>query len=372
MKPLCSFYKINNLFINSLVLFWAAFGLGSCRQNIDEYAGLRLNQIQVIGTHNSYKMAIDSIILDTIRSINSLWSERFDYSHESIDEQLSIGLSNLELDIYVDNKGGKYAHPYFYTIFRKRGVIRPFDEEGLMEDHGFKVLHVQDIDFRSHCGTLKACLKQMKKWSDNNPRHRPIFVTINAKDNSREPLRTIPDKFTIDDFQKLDEQIVKELGKGKVLVPDDVRGDSETLEMAVLNKGWPFLEEVLGKFIFVLDETGEKREMYVNGHYSLRKRVLFVNSTAGSPEAAIMIINDPIKKQDQIRDLVSKGYIIRTRADADTYEARNNDKSRFNAASTSGAQIISTDYYRKSTHFESDYVVGFKNGEFFRKNPLLP
>jgi len=37
----------------------------------------------------------------------------------------------------------------------------------------------------------------------------------------------------------------------------------------------------------------------------------------------------------------------------------------------SGAQIISTDYYRPSTHFKSDYVISFPGGKYFRPDPVL-
>ena len=82
------------------------------------------------------------------------------------------------------------------------------------------------------------------------------------------------------------------------------------------------------------------------------------------------IRNNP--KDPSIPELVKKGYIIRTRADADTKEARVNDRSGFVAACNSGAQIITTDYYLKSTHFKSEYVVFFETGDkYFRPNPLF-
>ena len=82
-----------------------------------------------------------------------------------------------------------------------------------------------------------------------------------------------------------------------------------------------------------------------------------------------MIRNDPT--DEQIPELVKKGYIVRTRADADTKQARKNNRSGFEAACTSGAQIITTDYYKKSTHFKSDYAISFADGKYFRANPLF-
>ena len=153
-----------------------------------------------------------------------------------------------------------------------------------------------------------------------------------------------------------------------MIIPDDIRGSYSTLEQAVLAGNWPILKKAKGKFIFILDETGDKRISYISGHPSMEGRILFANAEPGTPEAAIIIRNNA--KKDNIADLVKKGYIVRTRADADTYEARMNDKSVFEAACKSGAQIITTDYYKKSTQFKSDYVISFENGKYSRKNPL--
>ena len=49
--------------------------------------------------------------------------------------------------------------------------------------------------------------------------------------------------------------------------------------------------------------------------------------------------------------------MVRTRADADTVEARLNLSERKKAAVESGAQAISTDYYMVSEHFDSPYLV---------------
>ena len=44
----------------------------------------------------------------------------------------------------------------------------------------------------------------------------------------------------------------------------------------------------------------------------------------------------------------------------------------FEAAKKSGAQIITTDYYQKSSFFNSDYIVYFENGnKYLRVNTLL-
>ena len=254
---------------------------------------------------------------------------------------------------------------------KQNDQVAPYDPDGLMKAPGFKVFHIQDIDFRSNCITFVQCLRELKRWSAAHPDHEPIFITMNAKD---EPIKkndfTVPEKFEADVFDRLDKEILDNLGRENLLVPDDVRGGHASLEEAVLHGGWPHLKEANGKFMFILDETGEKRATYIQGHPSLKGRVLFANAEPGTPEAAFLIMNDPVKQEARIRELVKKGYIVRTRADADTEEARRNDRSHFEAACRSGAQVITTDYYAKSTHFISDYSVSFDDGKYFRVNPL--
>jgi hypothetical protein len=74
-------------------------------------------------------------------------------------------------------------------------------------------------------------------------------------------------------------------------------------------------------------------------------------------------------------DNVGKGYIVRTRADASTNIARTGNYAGMYAAFESGAQIISTDYYKPDPRGGIDsgwttYKVAFPNGEKGRKNPV--
>jgi hypothetical protein len=328
---------------------------------------LPINKIQVIGSHNSYKQAIAPALFKVFQKMDSVSASKIDYEHISLTEQLNMGLLNLEIDVYADEKGGKYAHP--------KGLIwakdqPPYDEKGEMMEPGFKVFHVVDLDFRSYALTFKDCLKQLRTWSEAHPDHNPVFITLEAKDGaSKNPMFTVPEKFTAQTFAELDKVITDGLGKEHLISPDQVRGKYKTLEDAVLHNNWPTLKKAKGKFLFVLDDNKEKRDLYIAGHPSLKGRVLFANAEPGTPEAAMLIRNDP--KNPQIQELVKKGYIIRTRADSDTQQARTNDKSGFEAACASGAQIITTDYYKKSTHFKSDYEVAFDGGKYFRLNPLF-
>ncbi|HEX9512317.1 MAG TPA: phosphatidylinositol-specific phospholipase C1-like protein [Puia sp.] len=330
---------------------------------------LPINKVQVIGSHNSYKQAIDSALFSQFKARNPVAALGLEYSHVPLGEQLDLGLRNLEIDVYADEKGGKYAHPKGLD-WEAAAHPPPYDPTGEMNQPGFKVFHVQDLDFRSNCPTFSGCLRQLKAWSDQHKDHYPIYITMNAKDQElKSPGFSIPEKFTSEVFDRLDKEILDNLGRSYLLTPDDIRGKYATLESAVLAGHWPTMEAARGKFIFILDEGGEHRDAYIRNHASLKGRVLFTDSPAGTPEAAFMIINDARKDAALIRERVQKGYMVRTRADSDTREARQNDKSGFVAACNSGAQIITTDYYYKSTFFPSDYTVQFEGGKYIRKDP---
>ena len=98
---------------------------------------------------------------------------------------------------------------------------------------------------------------------------------------------------------------------------------------------------------------------------------MFVSASPGQPDAAFLIINNPLRSKKDIQELVRKGYMVRTRADADTREARAGDLSRFHEALASGAQYISTDYYWKAPTLSTDYLVQLPDNRIVRANPLF-
>ena len=336
---------------------------------VPDLDALRINQVQVIGSHNSYKQAIDPKLFAMLTRLDSVRFKAIEYSHISLTDQLNLGLRGLEIDVYADEKGGKYAKPLGLKLAPGQP---PYDVDGEMNAPGFKVLHIQDIDFRSNCPTFAGCLAELKRWSNAHPNHFPVYITMNAKDDviSR-PGFVKPDPFTTNVLNSLDSTVLAGLGRSKLITPDDVRGvrtsgKDKTLEAAVLAGGWPTVKSARGKFLFVLDEVGQKRADYIAGHPSLRGRTLFTNSEPGTPEAAFVILNNPTNDEAQIRELVKKGYLVRTRADGDTKQARQNDYRDFEIAKQTGAQIITTDYYQPSTFFKSDYIIKFADDSYVR------
>ena len=334
---------------------------------------IRMNQIQVLGSHNSYHTGVDPALFTFLHAKYGERMNGLEYSHLPIERQLDMGLRALEIDVVNDPDGGLYAHPMGLELEKQNHLSSlPYDPQGLMAKPGLKVIHVPDIDFRSNVYTLQQELASLKTWSDAHPNHLPIPITMNAKDDGlKQPGFVQPLKFDKAAFDAWDAEILSGLGRSKLITPDDVRGDYPTLEAAVLAQAWPKLTEARGKFFFVLDETGEKLETYIAGHPALKGRVMFVNQEEGHAEAAFRIVNEPKQDWAYIQYLVRSGYYVRTRADADTVEARKGDWSRWKAALISGAQVISTDYYVPDPRLGTGYFVKLPGGTPGRWNTLL-
>ena len=330
---------------------------------------LKMNQTQVIGSHNSYKSGIEKPLMDLILTQNSE-AKGLDYAHIPITQQLDLGLRGLEIDVLYDPEGGRFSHPKGLEMLSVQGVEpKPYNAEA-MKDPGFKVIHVPDIDFRSHCPTFKECLSDIKVWSQSHSDHLPIIITINPKDSGLDKpgfAKVLPfDKIVLD---ALDREILKIFDTDHLITPKQVKGKQKTLRQAVVDKGWPDLAKARGKVLFVLDAGKELTALYVIGDDAYA-RPMFSNTDADNPHAAFFIMNDPIKQEKDIADRVKQGFMVRTRSDADTKEARTGDKRRFEAAIRSGAQVISTDYYLKSLGPNKDFEIVF-DGKYSQCNPLL-
>ncbi|MHC4507031.1 MAG: phosphatidylinositol-specific phospholipase C1-like protein [Planctomycetota bacterium] len=333
----------------------------------DECVGI--NETQVLGSHNSYHIEPR---WDVLRLVTAFVPEAiaWKYTHLRLDEQFgSQGIRQIELDVFADPEGGLYA---------ERQVLRVLQEDpasGIpaLDEPGIKVLHVQEVDYRTTCHTLVQCLTKVKRWSDQNPGHLPLMILIEAKDEMiPDPLPlgfAEPIPFGTEEFRDLDGEILSVFPRSQILLPDDVRGGDDTLEAAVLSRGWPRLGAARGRVLFALDNGGEKRLEYQDGRTALEGRVLFTNSFPGEDDAAFVKLNDPIGDAALIPELVRAGYLVRTRADADTEQARTGDTTRRDAAIESGAQFVSTDYPVPDPRF-SDYFVAIPGGMPGRCNPI--
>jgi Phosphoinositide phospholipase C, Ca2+-dependent len=306
---------------------------------------VKINQIQVIGSHNSYHSGFAPSERKYLEMKNPKALYGLDYKHAPLPDQLNSGVRQIEIDVFADAKGGRYAHLPIDDAATKAGLPADpdFDPQHEMEKPGFKVMHVQGVDQRSTCHTFVKCLTIVREWSKQHQQALPIFILVESKedDGKERPDMIKTEPFTPAVFDALDAEIRSVFKPGEYITPDEVRGKAATLEAAVLAGGWPTLEKARGKVVFLMDQH-KHGPIYAEGHPSLKGRILFTNSDPGRPETAFVEQNDGTK--EAIDALVKKGYLVRTRTDEGTKQARTNDTTRRDLALSTGAQMISTDY----------------------------
>jgi hypothetical protein len=328
-----------------------------------------INQIQVLASHNGYHVEPEPALLTALRSALGAAADGFEYTHRPLADELDAGVRQVELDVFVDDPaGGRYAHPKLVPLLG----LDPVDPA--LAGPGLKVLHVQEVDYRSTCATFVDCLEDIQDWSDDHPGHLPITIQIEAKDD------VIPDPaglgfvqplpWTGPGFDSLEDEIHSVFGDDRIISPGEVKGPFRSLAEAVRKGRWPTLDDSRGQVMFVLDDKGAKRDAYRAEVPDLDDRLVFVDVPPTDPDAGVTIVNDPIGDADRIRDLVARGFIVRTRADADTVEARSGDTSRRDAAFASGAQYVSTDYVFPDDRFGTGYVVDLPGTGAARCNPV--
>ncbi|HEX2046336.1 MAG TPA: Ca2+-dependent phosphoinositide-specific phospholipase C [Acidimicrobiales bacterium] len=256
---------------------------------------LRLNQIQVRGTHNSYHVAP--------APGPNVTPDR-DITQSPLTVQLERqAVRQVELDVHA-SPGAPLA------VFHLRG------DEG------------------TTCPTLVQCLRELRGWSESRPGHLPVFVLVEPKHELGAPV----------DGLAVDAEVRAVLRPEQLLTPDDVQGAWPSLRQAVREGGWPFLGSTRNRFVFVFTDDVAGRATYTSNETSLGGRAMFVYADPSSPLGAFASVPDARTAASRVASLLRSGYIVRTRADDAGVEARANDLTRAEAALASGAQLVSTDY----------------------------
>jgi hypothetical protein len=316
-----------------------------------EIEGLRLNQIQVVGSHNSYRRKTYAPIFTFIQGLSASLPEgvsasSLDYDHLPLPEQLdTYRMRGFELDVYNDPEGGR-----FYNRQGLRFVGEPVESNiPELQEPGLKVLHIPDVDYETHHYTFRSALQTIAAWSEAHPNHVPIAVHIETKESSLADalptfMLTAALPFDAAAAASIDAEIRAVFSESRLITPAEVRGTHASLEEAVLAGEWPTLAAARGRVLFFME--GAAVDDYVALAPDLTDRLVFPNVQPGMPQAGVVIVNDALVDGARIAELVGQGYIVRTMADGSTNEARSGDESRKNAALGSGAQIVSTDYYR--------------------------
>lgn len=368
------------------ILLAILFIIPSCKKEKENcnFEEQKINELQFIGSHNSYRTKTHQPIFDFVTALGTdvlgdLDPTEWDYTHVPFSEQLDdYNVRSFEIDVYYDPEGGRF--------YNRRGnvFIGEAEESNIpaLLEPGYKVIHLPDLDYNTHYYTFKEALGALKDWSEQNPSHEPLFIMLELKDEAAGDFvpalgfaTALP--YTSEAMEDLEAEVKDVFGENLdgVYTPDKLRGTYTTVEEAVLNDNWPTLAEARGQIFFVLSANEEAEGNYLLNHDGLEGRAMFMFSGQGNAETAFLIMDNPQGSGDAIKEAVRNGYFVRTRADASTTEGRTGETARRDAAFASGAQMISTDYYRadprhKDSDEWSDYSVQFSNGSAFQLNTV--
>ncbi len=344
-----------------------ALQLAACTASNTESAPppppLRLDGVQWLGTHNSYHVAPPVGLYARIDERAVAW----DYTNPPIPEQLDAGVRGLELDVYVDDDA-RFATPI--------GPI-PDATRPAMAKPGLKVFHVPDLDQGSTCASLTDCLGDIAAWSAAHPTHLPILVMLEcvAHDvGTRGVLHfTAPSPWGDAHLEQLEATLDSVLGQDRLITPDLVRGEAASVAEALRTSGWPSVESVRGKVLFVITNDADVIQRQLARRPGLRGSPCFVEVDLDAPECAVLVLNDPQGQRDAIRRASDRHVLVRTRADANLEEVRAGTTSRRDAALASGANVVSSDALAVLRGSRQEgaggYSVGFPNGATARVHP---
>ncbi|MBP3446420.1 MAG: hypothetical protein J6K64_03995 [Clostridia bacterium] len=293
--------------------------------------GVKLNEIAVMGTHNSYQL-LGTLpkqgLMKTLQIISfGLVENKAVFEMDTFTEQLEQGIRNLEID------------------------IETVDDEG---DVSFIVTHKAIIDNVSSAYNLAKGLEEIAMWSDNNPGHLPVYLLIEPKDDV--PSINNMKNFSLEYALELDKVLRQVLGD-RLLTPQQVMGGYESFEEMRKADGWPALKQAAGKIIVLL-HTCDVTQEYIDTDTSIKTQAMFPMLLFGDidkPYASFILDNDPVIASENNKKTVDENNLmVRTRAD--NYPDFSDE--RYKSADNCGSHIITTDYPLRSVR-EKDHTYTF-------------
>ena len=271
-------------------------------------SSIKLNDIQILASHNSYKKKgsdIGKFFIGLGASTEE--ANALKYEYKNFTDQFESGIRSMEIDLRL----------------RKTQ---------------FMLTHVPLVDNGSVAPVFSLALEEIALFSENNPNHIPIIILMEIKDDWMildHALQVIGS----DQLEALNILINEKLGD-QLFTPSDMMETNKTLNETIQSTGWPSISELLGKTIFILHPSNFT-QTYYEVDPTLQSLPMFLGvypDAVDESYASFVVHNNP--DVDAIQALVASGFIVRTRIDAElVYEQANYD-----AAVMSGAQILSSDY----------------------------
>lgn len=289
---------------------------------------IRLNQIQVKGTHNSYKVATDYCPPEWCLTMPPIY------------DQLDLhGARTVELDVH-------------------------YNADGTLD-----VYHLALLDPLSTCGKFTECLSQVKAWSDDNPGHLPIMVMVEPKDEYDDESLKFTNRLNV-----IDDEILSVFDRSEIITPDDVRGDHATLREAIETEGWPTLRKCRDKVMFMMLDSDIHRTGYLNLHPNLAGATIFTRNGEGESWSSILEMSEATtpEREAALLAAVQANYLVRT-----TIDEPRTTVAAFElvaeATLRTGTQIINTDHPTENTVPEQEggaFRFDIPEGNPARCNPI--
>lgn len=287
--------------------------------------GVKINEIAVMGTHNSYqllgtapKRALMKVL--QIMSFGAVENKAV-FEMDTFTEQLEQGVRNLEID------------------------IETVDDEG---DISFIVTHSPIIDNVTSAYNFAKGLEEIAMWSDNNPGHLPIYLLIEPKGDvlSINNMKNFSAEYAME-FDKVLRQVLGD----RLLTPGQAMGEYESLEEMRNSDSWPTLAQAAGKIIVLMHPCDVTQE-YIDIDTSIRTQAMFPMLRFGDIDksyASFILDNDPASATENNKKTVDENNLmVRTRAD----DYPDFSSERYSSAKNCGSHIITTDYPPRSVREE--------------------
>ncbi|MDO9630085.1 MAG: Ca2+-dependent phosphoinositide-specific phospholipase C, partial [Acholeplasmataceae bacterium] len=181
---------------------------------------IKLNQIQMLATHNSYKKKGSDIGKFFVGLGDSFEEARaLKYGYKNLTDQFESGVRSMEFDLRL----------------RKTQFV---------------LTHVPLVDNSSVAPDFSQALEEIYLFSSNNPNHIPIIILMEIKDDWMildHALQIIEPKH----LENLNGLLKDKLGNN-LFTPSDMMETGKTLKETIQTTGWPSVHSLLGKVIFVL------------------------------------------------------------------------------------------------------------------------
>ena len=140
----------------------------------------KINQLQVIGSHNSYRQALESDLYNLIAKRDTTNSyQGLQYEHIAITDQLYMGLRNLEIDVYADTIGGKYAHPKGLELVHSKIAYDPEEKD-------------KDMLVLPHVLDITLTFTPIHSFTPNNSATKSPYIGISSWLNDETVLEETP------------------------------------------------------------------------------------------------------------------------------------------------------------------------------------